>query len=493
MKSVLLVKLKDSFFSILPITLIVLLLGVTIVPLSAQTIINFLISCVLLTVGIALFTLGADTAMLPIGQHMGGYLSKRNKPWLMIVFCLLLGIIITIAEPDLSVLADQVSSVNSWVFIIAVSVGVGLFLVLGLLRILFKWNFSLVISLSYILIFLVVVFVNSGIVPLSFDSGSVTTGPISVPFIMAFGVGLASVRAQGSKEDSFGLIGFASAGPILAVMLLMCMLGVTDGSPVVSGDVGFVEALPTYLKEVAIIILPIAACFVFFQIFALKLPKHEIGRIVIGLVYTYFGIVIFLVGVNVGFLPVGKLIGGGIAADFGGWFVPICAVIGFCMAMVEPAVQVLAKQIEKITGGMVYKHTMIICISTGVAIALALCAIRILTHISILWILVPSYLLVVVLSFVAPKLFVGIAFDSGGVATGAIATTFALPMMMGACVSLGGNIMLDAFGTLAFCAVAPVLVVLVFGTIYRFATYKATKAKDENLEGLKRVDIIEYD
>lgn len=492
MKNALLVKLKESFFSILPITLIVLLLGVTFVPLSGQTILNFVISCVLLMLGITLFTQGADTAMLPIGQHMGGYLSKKNKPWLIILFCFVLGIIITIAEPDLSVLADQVSSVNSWLFIFAVAFGVGLFLVLGLLRIIFKWNFSLVMALSYIFIFILTIFVNSGIIPLSFDSGSVTTGPISVPFIMAFGVGIASVRATGSKEDSFGLIGFASAGPILAVMILMCALGISDGSPVVSGDMTFVQALPIYLKEVAIIILPIAAFFVIFQIFALKLPKHEIGRIIIGLLYTYFGIVIFLVGVNVGFLPVGKLIGAGMAQDFGWLFIPICIIIGFCMAMVEPAVQVLAKQIETITNGMVYKRTMILCIAVGVAIALGLCAVRILTHISILWILVPAYALAIIFSFIAPKLFVGIAYDSGGVATGAVATTFALPMMMGACTALGGNIMLDAFGTLAFCAIAPVLVVLIFGVIYRIATAKA-KDKNENLEGLKRIDIIEYD
>lgn len=492
MKNALLTKLKESFFSILPITLIVFLLGVTFVPLPGQTLLNFGISCVLLMVGIALFTLGADTAMLPIGQHMGGYLSKKNKPWLMIVFCFLLGIIITIAEPDLSVLADQVSGVNSWVFIIAVSVGVGLFLVLGLLRIIFKWKFNIVIALSYLLVFVFAIFVNSGIIPLSFDSGSVTTGPISVPFIMAFGVGLASVRAHGSKEDSFGLIGFASAGPILVVMILMCALGVTDGSPVVSGDLTFVQALPIYLKDVAIILLPIALCFVIFQIFALKLPKHEIGRIIIGLLYTFFGIVIFLVGVNVGFLPVGKLIGAGIAGEYTWLLIPMCIIIGFCMAMVEPAVQVLAKQIEQITDGIVYRRTMILCIATGVAIALGLCAIRILTHISILWILVPAYVLAIVLSFVAPKLFVGIAYDSGGVATGAVATTFALPMMIGACATLGGNIMLDAFGTLAFCAIAPIIVVLVFGVIYKIATSKS-KLKDENLEGLKRIDIIEYD
>lgn len=492
MKSVWLNKFKDSFLSILPITLIVIILGVSLVPLSGQNMLNFCISCVLLVVGIALFTMGADNAMLPIGQHMGGHLSKKNKPWLTILFCFILGVVITVAEPDLSVLADQVSSVNSWVLILTVSVGVGLFLVLGLLRMFFKWHFNLTIAISYILIFIVAIFLDAQIIPLSFDSGSVTTGPISVPFIMAFGIGLASSRASNSKEDSFGLIGFASAGPILVVMLLLGILNVHDASAVAGTDITFFQAIPVYLKDVAIIILPIAVLFIIFQIFALKLPKKEIWRIVVGLLFTYFGIVIFLVGVNVGFLPVGKLIGQGIAANYPGWLVPICAGVGFCMAMVEPAVQVLASQIENITGATVKKITMLLCIAIGVAIALGLCAIRILTHISILWILIPAYVLVIVLSFIAPKLFVGIAYDSGGVATGAIATTFALPMMLGACTTLGGNVLLDAFGTLAFCAVAPILVVMTFGVIYKAGENKA-KGKEENLDGLKRIDIIEYD
>ena len=492
MKNAFVLKLKESLFSILPITFIVLVLGLTLVPLSGQMILNFCISCILIVVGIALFTMGADTAMLPIGQHMGGFLSKKNKPFLTALFSLILGVVITIAEPDLSVLADQVSSINSWVFIFVVSLGVGLFLVLGLLRIIFKWNFSIVISICYALVFLMVIFVQSGVIPLSFDSGSVTTGPISVPFIMAFGIGLASSRGKNAKEDSFGLISFASAGPILAVMILMSALGVNDASPVVSADTNFFSATLLYLKDVAIIILPIALLFVVFNIFALKLPFKEVLRIMIGLLFTYVGIVVFLVGVSVGFLPVGKLIGSVLATDYAGALAPICAIIGFCMAMVEPAVSVLARQIEEITGGTVKRLSIILCIAIGVGIALLLCAIRVLTHISILWILVPAYIVCIVLSFVAPKLFVGIAYDSGGVATGAIATTFALPMIMGACAAVGGNFILDAFGTLAFCAVAPILVILVFGVIYKFRKKKAEQ-KEENLDGLKRIDIIEYD
>ena len=492
MKNALLKKLKDSFIAIIPITIIVIILGLTISPLPVKTLLTFVGCCGLLIVGISLFTLGADTAMIPIGQHMGGYLSKKSKPWLMIVFCLILGIIITIAEPDLMFLANQVSSINTWVFIITVSVGVGLFLVLGILRIIFKWKFNVVITICYALVFLSVIFLDQGIIPLSFDAGSVTTGPISVPFIMAFGLGIAAARGNNGKEDSFGLIGFASVGPILMVMFLMWVLGVNTGEYHPDGGaLGFFPILLTYLKDVAIVLLPIAAFFILFQLAALKLPKREIVKIVIGLVYTYFGITIFLVGVNVGFLPVGAMIGETLAEFHPNWMVAVCAIIGFCMAFVEPAVQVLAKQIEDVTGSVIKKRTIILCIAIGVGLALMLCAIRLRTQISFLWFVVPTFALAIILSFCVPKLFVGMAYDSGGVATGSIATTFALPLVMGACNKLGGDLMTDAFGMLAFCAFAPVLVVLVFGLIYKLGIKKQTK--EENLDGLKRIDIIEYD
>lgn len=491
MKNALLKKLTDSSISILPITIIVVILGVTISPLQTETLLTFVGCCFLLVIGMALFTLGADTAMLPIGQHMGGYLSKKSKPWLMILFCFILGVVITIAEPDLMVLADQVSSINTWVFIIAVSFGVGLFLVLGLLRIIFKWKFNLVMAVCYVLIFLIALFLDQGIIPLSFDSGSVTTGPISVPFIMAFGLGIASARGQNAKEDSFGLIGFASAGPILVVMILMWIMGVHTASPVVTQSGSLLSTSVKYMKDVFIILLPIAAFFILFQMANLKLPKKQIVKIIIGLVYTYVGITIFLIGVNVGFLPVGRVIGETLAEFHPNLMILVCAVIGFCMALVEPAVQVLAKQIEDVTNRTIKKRTIIVCIGIGVAIALTLCAVRILTHISILWILVPAYAITIILSFFAPKLFVGMAYDSGGVATGAIATTFALPLIVGACTKLGGSLMLDAFGTLAFCAIAPILVVLAFGLIYRIGLKR--QQKDQIYDGLKRIDIIEYD
>ncbi len=483
-------KFKESLISILPITFLVVILSLLVVPETLPLLPNFLICCVFMVVGVTLFTMGADTAMFPIGSYVGGFLSKRKSPWLLLVCSLVLGIIITIAEPDLTVLAGQVTSVNNWVFIVSVSLGVGLFLVLAVLRVLLKWKLNLVMLISYAIIFLMAIFVDQNIIPVSFDSGSVTTGPISVPFIMAFALGVSAVRGTGSKEDGFGFVGFASAGPILVVMLLFCIIGNGGVQQSATEVVTFGNAFLIYLKDVAITLAPIIAFFVIFQIFALKLPKKEIFKIIIGLILTYVGIVLFLVGVNVGFLPVGSEIGKVLAENHSALLIPVCAVIGFCMAMVEPAVLVLAKQIESITGGTIKRPVMLLCVAVGVSIALLLCAVRLLTHISILWILVPAYTIIFVLSFFVPKLFVGIAFDSGGVATGAIATTFAMPLVLGACSSLGGNVMLEAFGTLAFCAAAPILVVLVFGTIYKIAS---KRTEDVNAKKLKRVEIVEYD
>ena len=485
----LLSKLKESLLSILPITAIVLILGLWVTPVPAENLISFGICCVIMWLGIGLFTLGADISMSPMGQHMGSHLGKTNKVWLIVLCAFILGFIITIAEPDLSVLAGQVPEINSYLFIVGVSVGVGIFFMLSILRILFKLSYSVITAISYAIIFLLVIFIDQGIVPLAFDAGSVTTGAISVPFMVSLGVGLASVRGTGSKEDSFGLVGLASVGPVLSAIVLMWVMGVTDAAADVSEAMTFSQAFATYFLDALIVILPIEVLFGIFQIFALKLPRKQILKIVMGIFYSYIGIVLFLVAVNVGFLPIGKMIGEQLAGGLSEWFIPICFVIGFCMAMVEPAVHVLCKQIAEITNGMIKRKTILLCITFGVAVALALCAVRVLTHISILWILVPAYALVVVLSFFAPKLFVGIAFDAGGVATGTMATTFALPLIIGAVSATGGSLLLDAFGTLALCVVAPILVVMIFGIIYRIGE-KRIKSSAEDVKGSV---IIEYD
>ena len=502
-------KILESAKAIAPIAILVLLLSLTIIPLSTQCIIQYLISCVFLIFGMSLFTLGADTAMIPVGQTIGSYLSKKNKILITIMCVFALGLMITIAEPDLSVVADQVSSINKWVFLLVVSGGVGLAMVLAALRTKYKWNLSLMLTIIYSIIFIMAIFVPSTFSPLCFDSGASTTGPISVPFMLAIGVGIAAVRGNNSsQDDSFGVIALCSAVSIGTLMLLGCFTDVSNTTAHISnGAVGknfteilslFGTSIPVYLKDVAIILLPIIAFFMLFQCFALKLPKQQIGKILIGFLLCYIGITIFFVGVNVGFLPVGQLIGQGVINLQGlSWIlVPIAIVLGAVMILAEPAVLVLAKQVEQVSQGKIKASIIKFCICAGVAISVGFCALRVLLGFPIWYFLVPCYVISMALSFVVPKVFAGIAFDSGGVATGAMGTTFVLPMMIGASCALGLEPMSMAFGTLAFIAVTPLLTLQILGLIYKFVERKQRINEAEKISELpsgKKIHIIEYD
>jgi len=502
-----LAKLKEATISILPIMCIVLLLAGTLVPLSGVVVVQFLIACVLLIFGMSCFTLGADVAMLPIGENIGSYLSKTHKVWFMLLVGFLMGVVITIAEPDLMVLANQVPMIESWKIVLVVGVGVGVFMMFAILRILLKIPLSFVLAFAYITIFVLSYFVPPQFAPFSFDSGSVTTGPISVPFLMAFGLGLASVRG-GDKSDSdssFGLVALGSAGPIIAVMILGVMV---DGSVFdaavnttsrlsynwVDMATSFFDTIPHNLLEVALIILPILIIFMLFQFFLLKLPAKKVGIIILGLFFVYVGIVLFFTGVNVGFLPIGSEIGSVIVGKENSWiFVPIACVIGFVIVLAEPAVHVLTHQVELLTDGRIPSKTILMCVCIGVAISLGLCALRVLCQFSIWWVLVPAYAISIVLAFIVPHIFTGIAFDSGGVATGAMATTFVLPLIMGACASLGADSMLYAFGTLSFIAVTPLITIQFLGLVVKIANKRKQKAEEKMIEKDLRVDIIEFD
>lgn len=507
MTNALLKKFKESSLSILPIMCIVLILAVTIVPMSWQIIVQFIISCILLIFGMTLFTHGADTAMIPIGQHIGGYLSKSGKLWFMLLCGFVLGVLITIAEPDLSVLADQVASINSWIIIAVVGVGVGTFMMLAVLRAVYQIPLPIILAVSYGLTFLIACFVPAEFAPLSFDSGSVTTGPISVPFLMSFGLGLAAVRSSKSNsgDESFGLVALGSAGPILAVMLMglfvdpSTLTSSAETSITAPQDFGgilmaFLNEAPSHLLQVTLVILPILVVFLLFQFFALKLPKQEVFKIIIGLLFVFVGITLFFVGVSVGFLPVGTEIGNVLASvDYNWILIPVALVIGLVIVLAEPAVHVLTEQVEHMTDGKISRKTILFSMSIGVAISLGLCALRVLFQIPIWYILVPAYVIAIGLAFVVPRIFTGIAFDSGGVATGAMATTFALPLFSGACVALGENVMLYGFGTLSFIAVTPLITIQILGLIVKIANKRKQKEEAEEIVGNTRIEIVEFD
>lgn len=472
-------KVKESLSSVLPITLIVLVLSVTLVPMEIGTLALFLTGAVLLIVGMGFFQLGAEMSMTPLGEGVGKTLAKREKVLLVVLVAFALGTIITIAEPDLQVLANQVASIPNNVLIWTVAVGVGVFLALAVLRILFRVSLAKCLLAAYALLFVLTLFSPKEFLAVAFDAGGVTTGPITVPFIMALGVGVSAIRStQGhDDDDSFGLVALCSVGPILMVLLLGIFYHPTDAAysaveiaPVVTTrDVArqFALGFPGYAEEVLLSILPIVAVFVLFQLLTRCYRRRQLLRTGVGFLYTVIGLILFLTGVNVGFTPVGNLLGSGLAGSAYRWvLIPIGALIGYYIVKAEPAVQVLNKQVEDVTGGTVSQSMMNTALSIGVACAVMLSMVRVLTGISIYWILVPGYALALILARFVPSVFVGIAFDSGGVASGPMTSTFLLPLAMGACTALGGNVVTDAFGVVALVALAPPVAIQIMGVLY---------------------------
>lgn len=487
-------KVKESLKSVIPITLIVAVLCFSVAPISNDVFLMFILGALCLILGMGIFTLGADIAMTPIGEQVGAHLTKSRKLWLIVAVSFLMGFIITISEPDLKVLADQVQSIPSTMLMVAVGIGVGLFLVLAILRILFKVKLSYLLIGCYAVVFLLAFLLpNRDYLAVAFDSGGVTTGPMTVPFIMALGAGIASVRSDGgSGSDSFGLVALSSIGPIL-VVLILGILYPTDGgvySPVEvpvlvdSRDacLQFLRAFPIYMKDVAVALAPICVFFLLYQVFALHLPRKSVWRILIGLAYTYVGLVLFLTGANVGFMPAGNLIGQVISGLDSNWIlIPIGMIIGYFIVAAEPAVHVLNRQVLEITGGAIPSKALSLSLSIGVAFSIGLAMLRILTQIPILWILIPGYALAILLTFVTPDIFTSIAFDSGGVASGTMATTFLLPFAMGASEALGGNVAQDAFGIVAMVAMTPLITIQILGLVFKIKTKRLNAQKEEDL------------
>ena len=482
-KTVLGEKVREALASVLPITLIVLFLCFTAAPVPTDVLLAFLMGAVLLILGMGLFTLGADTAMLPIGERVGAQMTKSRKLWVVVSVSLLIGIIVTISEPDLQVLAGQVPGIPNAVLIGAVAVGVGIFLVVALLRILFQIPLNGLLIASYIVIFALAAFAPKDFLAVAFDSGGVTTGPMTVPFIMALGLGVSSTRSDGKAgEDSFGLVALCSVGPILAVLVLALVYqaaGAYVPNPVPeTGDSRelcrlFAQGFPVYAREMGAALAPIAAFFAVFQVISLRMPRKNVLKIVVGLLYTYVGLVLFMTGVNVGFLPAGTYLGRQIAALDQNWvLIPIGMLMGWFIVQAEPAVHVLNRQVEELTSGAIPGKAMSTSLSIGVAVSIGLAMLRVLTGVSIFVLLVPGYLCAIGLSFVVPKIFTAIAFDSGGVASGPMTATFLLPFAMGACETLGGNVVTDAFGVVAMVAMTPLITIQLLGLAYKWKLRK---------------------
>lgn len=475
--SILFEKMREAAASVLPITAIVFILCLCLVPINTGLMLSFLIGSALLIVGMGLFTLGSDMAMTRIGAHIGAAMTRSRKLWLILLLSFLLGAAVTVAEPDLQVLAANVPDIDSGMLIFSVSAGVGLFLMICMARIIFSISLRLLLIIFYGIIFIAAFFIDPNILPVAFDSGGVTTGPMTVPFIMALGVGVASIRSDANaKADSFGLVALCSIGPVISVMLLGMIYSTGSASASVINAVpiestvqlgsDYARALPEYMLEVATALLPIFVIFMLFQFISLKLRKLPMLRIMIGIGYTYLGLVLFLTGVNVGFSPLGYVLGEAMGQGRLVYLlVPLAMIMGWFIINAEPAVHVLTKQVDELSAGAISERAMSLSLSIAVAAAGGLSMIRILTGISIMYFLLPGYLLSLGISFFVPKTFTAIAFDSGGVASGPLTAAFMLPFAMGVCNAVGGNVMTDAFGLVALVAMMPLITVQVMGAI----------------------------
>ncbi len=470
--------IKESLSSVLPIAIIVLILSITCVSLDAGVLVLFLFGTIMLILGMSFFTVGSGISMEPLGDGIGKSLNKNNKIIIPLVICFILGFFITVSEPDLQVLAEQVPTIPNAMLVNCVGVGVGVFLSITLLR--NKKGFPLrkLLLVFYIFIIVLSFFAPNEFVPTAFDSGGVTTGPITVPFIMALGAGLASAKkGKNAGEHSFGLVALCSIGPILSVLLLSIFYKpqpattayeITNILTTTDAFRQFAVALPVYAKEVATAFVPIVLLFVIFQLVARRFHIHNVIKMSVGFVYTYIGLVLFLTGANIGFMPTGRLIGAKIAGStFKNMLIPIGMLMGYFVVSAEPAVHSLKRQVSEITNGAISQKSVAVALSIGVSVSVGISMLRILTGIPIMPFLIFGYSVSLIISFFVPNIYTGIAFDSGGVASGPMTSTFMLPFAMGACETIGGNVMTDAFGIVSMIAMTPLITIQILGLYER--------------------------
>lgn len=470
-------KVVESLFSVLPIVIIVFILCLYISPMQPDLLLTFLVGAMMLIIGMGLFSLGAEQSMTPIGNQIGTALTRTKNLPLILAVSFLLGFAITIAEPDLQVLAQTVPHISNTVLLITVGAGVGFFMSVCMLRILTGMRLRLLLIFFYAIIFLLAFFADKNFIGIAFDSGGVTTGPMTVPFILALGLGVSNVRSDKNAEaDSFGLVALCSIGPVLAVLILgffykdnAAVADLSTASYGTTTDIGyaFLHAIPHYLKETAIAMLPIIVIFFLFQFTLLHLDSRNLGKIMIGLLYTYIGLVLFLTGVNIGFSALGAELGAALSSGKSVWWlVPLAMAIGWFIISAEPAVAVLEKQIETVSAGAIPGRVIKRSLSIAIALAMGLSMIRVLTGISLFWFLIPGYTTALILTFFVPDIYTAIAFDSGGVASGPMTATFMLQFFMGASIALGGNVLQDAFGVVALVAMMPLVSIQLVGLFY---------------------------
>ena len=488
-------KLKETAVSVLPVMAIVLFLGLTFVPLEKALLARFVVGGLFLIFGLTIFLLGVDLGIQPMGERCGAELTKKRSLILLLIVAFIIGFIVTAAEPDIQVFGDQVRSifpvVNKLTITFVIAGGVGLFIMLGLLRTVLNLSIKWTFFIAYTVLFAVAFFTPDSFIGIAFDSGGATTGPMTVPFIMALGLGVSSVRDD--NDNSFGLTGVCSIGPVMAVLIYGIGLANTSAfadmasiqaaaySSNVSVEIeSFAHIVGHVLRESLISIAPLFGLFVIFQIWLLKMTKRQVIRIVIGFIYAFIGLTIFLIGVNSGFSQTGAALGqklGSLAVSRGGIWYAILLITGLVFGAIivcaEPAVWVLSEQVEQVSGGTIKRKVLLIFLSVGTAIAIGLSMLRAVSGFNLKYILIPGYIIAMLLMIFSPSMFSGIAFDSGGVASGPLTSTFVLSFTLGAAASgNGGN---DSFGVIALVAMMPLLAIQIMGIIFKMKQNSHTK------------------
>jgi len=461
----------------------------------------FLLGSALVTIGLTVFLFGIDQGLEPIGHDIGGALIHLKSYPIVITICLVLGFLISYAEPDLHILAGQVDSVTSGQFgqilmVVVVSIGIALMMTLGMLRILRSVRLKYVFAAAYGLILVLSIFSSSDFIAIAFDASGATTGAVTVPFMLALAGGISALKAdsKSSEIDSFGLVGISSTGAILGVLITGLIFGIDklDGSlpeQALTGsrliDIYGSRILPT-AWDALISLLPIVAVYIVFQIFVLKQKSSVIVDISRGLLLTYLGLVIFLLGVNGGFMAVGTEIGIQLASlESRLPALLVALLLGLTTVLAEPAVHVLTHQVEDVTGGYVRRTLVLIFMSISVGLSIFMAALRILIPNLKLWMyLLPGFGIAVILAFLVPELFVGMAFDAGGVASGPMTATFSLAFVQGIAAQIPtADLVTDGFGMIAIVAMMPIVALEILGALYQFKMRKASKAGVSNTGG----------
>lgn len=486
--SVLTSKFKEVLSSVLPITIIVIILHFTLVPIEISMLMRFILGSLFVVTGLGIFLFGAELGISPIGNLMGGTIAKTNKTHYVIILGFILGFLINVAEPDIQILADQVSKASGGAIpasltLIVVSVGVGTMVALGLLRILFGKPLNRFFTVVYAFILVLGVWVSEEFLAISVDASGATTGAMTTPFILALGLGVSQLKGgKTSEEDSFGMVGLASSGPIFAIMLMSIISGIKnihgEAEAFISHSSVFapyIKELPILMRESVITLFPLLILFLIFNQYKFKLKKENRNRILKGLLYTYIGLTLFLTGVNAGFMEVGRVMGEGVASLNSSWALPVIGfILGAVVVLAEPAVYVLTEQVEEVTAGHIRRKVILVALSLGIAFAVSMSMLRIMIPSLKLWhFLLPGFALGVFLSYRVPSIFVGIAFDSGGVASGPMTATFILAFAQGAASAVPtANVLVDGFGVIAMVAMTPIVAIQLLGLIFKIKTNK---------------------